>query len=128
MFAVPRYSWRERWCVNTTMFRSVKKAWGYLPSVESISSCASGVLVGVAIESPEKGGTFSIPSTPRRVFAATLSGGGGGVTGGRFDSIRMGWSCGVAECLADPSRAVSSAIGSLQEVAEVEDVIHHPVA
>ena len=57
-----------------------------------------------------------------------LSGGGGGVTGGRFGSIRTGWSCGVAECLADPSRVVWSAIGSLQEVAEVENVVHRPIA
>ena len=39
-----------------------------------------------------------------------------------------GWSCGVAECLVDPSRAVWSAEGSLQEVAEVEDVVHQSVA
>ena len=119
MFAVPRYSWRKRWCVAIIMLRSVKYAWGYLPSVESISPCASGVLVGVAIRSPGKGGPFSISSTDQRFLAARLSGGGGGVTGGRLGPNRTGWSCGVAEGLADPSRAVWSAVGSLQEVAEV---------
>ena len=64
------------------MLRSVKIAGGYLSSVESISSYASEVLVGVAIRSPGKGSPFSISSTARRFFAATLSGGGGGVTGG----------------------------------------------
>ena len=122
MFAVPRYLWRKRWCVAIIMLRSVKYAWGYLTSVVSIFSCASGVLAGVAIRGPGKGGPFSIPSTARRVFAVALSGGGGGVTGGRFGPIRTGWSCGVW-----------SAIGSLQEVAEmkevaeVEDVVHHHV-
>ena len=128
MFAVPKYSSRKRWCVATTTLRSVKHARGYLPSVESISSCASGVLAGVAVRSSGKGGPFGIPSTARRFFAATLSGGGGGVTDGRFGPISTGWSCGVAECLADPLRAVWSAIGSLQKVAEVENVAHHPVA
>ena len=128
MFAVPRYSWRKRWCVTIIMLRSVKYARGYLPSVELISSCASGVLVGVAIRSPGKGGPFSTSSTARRFLAATLSGGGGGVTGGRFGPIRTGWSCGVVECLADPSRAVWSAVGSRQEVAEVEDIVHQSVA
>ena len=52
-----------------------------------------------------------------------LSGGGGKVTSKKFDPIRTWCGCGVAECLADPSRAVWSAVGSLQEVAEVEDVI-----
>ena len=128
MFAVPRCSWRKRWCVAIIVLRSVKYARGYLPSVESISSCASGVLVGVAIRCPGKGCPFSISSTARRFFAVTLSGGGGGVTGGRFGSIRTGRSCGVAECLADPSRAVWSAVGSLQKVAKVEDVVHQSVA
>ena len=128
MFAVPRYSWRKRWCVSTTTFRSVKYAWGYLPSVESISSGASGVLAGVAIRSPGKGDPFGLLSTARRVIAATLSGGDGGVTGGRFGPIRTGWSCGIAECLVDPLRAVWSAIGSLQKVVEEENVVHHPVA
>ena len=128
MFAESRYSWRKRWCVAIIMLRSVKYARGYLPSVESISSCASGVLVGVAIRSPRKGGPLSISSTARKFFASTLSGGGGGVTGRRFGPIRIGWSCGVAECLVDPSRAVWSAVGSLQEVAEVKDVVHQSVA
>ena len=127
MFAVPKYSWREQWCVATTTLRSMKYARGYLPSVESISSCAPGVLAGVAIRGSGKGGPFGIPSTARRVFAVTLSGGSGGVTGGTFRSTSTGWSCGVAECLADPLRAGWSAIGFLQEVAEVEDVVHHPV-
>ena len=72
------------------MLRSVKYARGYLSSVESISSCALGVLVGVVIRSPGKGSPFSISSTARRSFAATLSGGDGGVTGGRFGPIRTG--------------------------------------
>ena len=127
MFAVPRYPWRKRWCVAISMLRSAKYTRGYLPSVESISSCASGVLMGVAIPSPRKGGPFSIPSTTRRFFAATLSGGGGGVTGGRFGHIRTVWSCGVPECLSDPSRAGWSVLGSLQKVAEVEDVVHQSV-
>ena len=101
------------------MLRSVKYASEYLPSVESISPCASGVLVGFAIQSPGKGGPFGISSPAQRFFAATLSGGGGGVTGGRFGPTGTGWSYGVAECLTDPSRAVWSAAGSLQEVAEV---------
>ena len=87
MFAVPKYSWRKRWCVATTTRRSVKYARGYLPSVKSISSYAPGVLAGVAIRGSGKGGPFGIPSTARRVFAATLSGGGGGVTCGRFGPI-----------------------------------------
>ena len=53
MFAVPRYSRRKRWCVAIIMLRSVKYARGYLPSVEPISFCASGGLVGVAIRGPE---------------------------------------------------------------------------
>ena len=65
---------------------------------------------------------------PREGSSRRLSGGGGGVAGGRFGPIRTGWSCGVTECLADPSCAVWSAIGSLQKVAEVEDVVHHSVA
>ena len=124
MFAAPRYPWWKRWCVAIIMLRSVKYARGYLPSVESVSSCASGVLVGVAIRNAGKGGPFSIPSTAGRFFAATLSDGGGGVAGGRFGPIRTGWSCGVLECLSDPSRAVWSVAGSLQKVAEVEDVVH----
>ena len=56
----------------------------------------------VAIQSSRKGGPFGIPSTAQRVFVATLSGGGGGVTGGRFGPISTEWSCGVAECLAGP--------------------------
>ena len=127
MFATPRYPWRKRWCVAIILLRSVKHARGYLPSVESISSCASGVLMRVAVRSPGKGGPFSIPSTARRFFAVTLSGGGGRVAGGRFGPIRTRWSCGVLECLSDPSRAVWSAVGSLQKVAEVEDVVHQPV-
>ena len=109
------------------MLRSVKYARGYLPSVESISSCASGVLMGVAIQSLGKGGPFRIPSTARRFFSATLSGGGGGVAGGRLGPIRTVWSCGVPECLSDSSRAIWSAVGSLQKVAKVEDVIHQSV-
>ena len=62
MFAVPKYSWRERWCVATTRLRSVKYAGGTWPSVESISSCAPGVLAGVAIRCSGKGGPFGIPS------------------------------------------------------------------
>ena len=70
LFAAPKYSYRKRWCVATTTLRSVKYARGYLPSVESISFCASGVLAGVAIRSSGKGCPFGIPSTARRVFAA----------------------------------------------------------
>ena len=128
MCAAPRHPWRKRWCVAISMLRSVKYARGYFPSVESISSCASGVLMGVAIRSPEKGGPFSIPSTTRRLFTATLSSGGEGVAGGRFGNIRTMWSCGVPECLSDPSRADWSAVGSLQKVAEVEDDVHQSVA
>ena len=128
MFAAPRYPWWKRWCVAIIMLRSVKYARGYLPSVESISSRASGVLVGVAIRSPGKGGLFRIPSTARRFLSATLSGGGGGVAGGRFGPIRTVWSCGVPECLSDPSRAVWSVVGSLQKVAKVDDVIYQSVA
>ena len=127
MFAAPRYPWWKRWCVAIIMLRSVKYARGYLPSVKSISSCASGVLMGVAIRSPGKGGPFGILLTARRLFSATLSGGGGGVAGGRFGPIRAGWSCGVPECLSDPSCAVWRARGSLQKVPKVEDVIHQSV-
>ena len=127
MFAAPRYPWRKRWCVAIIMLRSVKYARWYLPSVESISPCVSGVLVGVAITSLGEGGYFSIPSTARRFFAATLSGGGGGVAGGRFCPIRTGWSCGVPDCLSYLSRVVWSGVGSLQKVAEVEDVVHQSV-
>ena len=81
-FAGPKYSRWERWCVATTTLRSVKYARGYLPSVKSISFCASGVLAGVAARRSGKGGPFGVPSTARRVFAATLSGGGGVVAGG----------------------------------------------
>ena len=48
------------------------------------------VLTGVAIQSPGKGGPFSVPSTARKVFAATLSGGGGEVAGRRFGPMRTG--------------------------------------
>ena len=99
MFAAPRYRWRKRWCIAIIMLRSMKYARGYLPSVESISSCASGVLMGIAIRSPRRGGPFGIPSTARNFFAATLSDGGGGVAGGRFGPIRTVWSCDVPECL-----------------------------
>ena len=85
------------------------------------------MLMGVAIRSPGKGGPFRIPSTARSFFLATLSGGGGGVAGGRFGPIRAVWSCGVPECLSDSSRAVWSAVDSLQKVTKVEDVIHQSV-
>ena len=105
----------------------MKYARGYLQSVESSSTCASGVLMGVAIQSPGKGGPFRIPSTARRFFSATLSGGGGGGAGGRFGSIRAVGSCGVPEYLLDPSRTVWSAVGSLQKDAKVENIIHQSV-
>ena len=90
MFAAPRYPWWKRWRVSIIMCRSVKYARGYLPFVESISSCASEVLTGVAIRSPGKGGPFRIPSTARRFFSATLSCGGGGVAGGSYqDSLKL---------------------------------------
>ena len=109
------------------MLRSVKYARGYLQFVKSISSCASGVLTGVAIRSLGKGGPFRIPSTARRFSSATLSCGGGGVAGRRFGPIRTVWSCGVPEYLSDPSRAVWRGVGSLQKVAKVQDVSHYSV-
>ena len=124
MFAAPRYPWRKQWCVAIIMLRSLKYARRYLPFVESISFCALGVLLGIAIQSSGKGDPFEIPSTARRFFSTTLFGGGGGVAGGRFGPIRAGWSCGVSERLSDPSRAVWSAVDSLQKVTKVEDVIH----
>ena len=81
----------------------------------------------VAIRSPGQGGPFRISSTAQRFFSATLSVGGGGVAGGRFGPIRTVWSCGVQECLSDPSRAVWSAVGFLQKVAKVKDIIHQSV-
>ena len=125
MFAAPRYPWWIWWRISIIMLRSVKYARGYLPF--SISSCASGMLTGVVIRSPGKGGSFRVPSTARRFFSVTLSCGGGGVAGGRFGHIGTVWSCGVPECLSDPSRAVWSGVGSLQKVAKVEDVIHQSV-
>ena len=65
MFVVPRYSRRKRWCVVTTTLRSVKYARGYLPSVESISSCASGVLAGLSLSKvPEKVARLAFPRPP----------------------------------------------------------------
>ena len=62
-----------------------------------------------------------------KFFSATLSCGGGGVASGRFGPVRTVWSCGVPECLSDPSRAVWSGVCSLQKVAKVEDVIYQSV-
>ena len=110
-YAGPKYSWRERWCIATITLRSVKYVRGYLPSVKSVSSCASGVLAGVAIRGSGRGGPLGVPSAARRVFAATLSGGGGGVAGGRVSPIKTGFCSGVAEGLTDPFCAGWGATG-----------------
>ena len=84
---------------------------GYLPSVKSVSSCASGVLTGVAIRGSGKDGPLGVPSAARRIFAATLSGGGGGIAGRRVSSVRAGFRSGVAESLTDPLCAGWGATG-----------------
>ena len=110
-FRGSKYSWRERWCIADITLRSVKYIRGYLPSVKSVSSCASGVLAGVASRGSGKGGPLRVPSAARRVFAKTLSGGGGGVAGGRVSPIRTGFCSGVVEGLTDPLCAGWGATG-----------------
>ena len=47
-YAGPKYSRRKRWCIAIIMLRSMEYIRGYLSFV---SSCASGVLAGVTIQS-----------------------------------------------------------------------------
>ena len=96
---------------------------GYLPSV---SFSPSGVRAGVAIRARE-GSPFRVPSATGGFFTAALTGGGGGVAGGRLRPIGA-VHLDLAEGVAEPLSAVGGVTSRVQEVTESQGRVYNPIA